>query len=124
LALKYFIDNFDIYSQFYKPEEVNIAFLPCSDTYAKPSECYVDDKCTIMNFQIIREDLRSEAENFGVRQHPNHEKLVKRLTKNPPQNKNKAKEIFKYLSSQQEDFTDSDWDTLNNFEFIPIQDLE
>ncbi|CAB4438088.1 unnamed protein product [Rhizophagus irregularis] len=123
LALKYFIDNFDIYSQFYKPEEVNIAFLPCSDTYAKPSECYVDDKCTIMNFQIIREDLRSEAENFGVRQHPNHEKLVKRLTKNPPQNKNKAKEIFKYLSSQQEDFTDSDWDTLNNFEFIPIQDV-
>ncbi|CAB4394655.1 unnamed protein product [Rhizophagus irregularis] len=125
LALKYFIDNFDIYSQFYKPEVVNIAFLPCSnsDTYAKPSECYADDKCMIMNFQIIREDLRSKAEKLGVRQHPNHEKLVKWLTENPPQNKNKAKEIFEYLSSQQKDFTDLEWNTLNDFEFIPIQDV-
>ncbi|PKY57382.1 hypothetical protein RhiirA4_509810 [Rhizophagus irregularis] len=108
-----------------KEEVVNIAFLPCSnsDTYAKPSECYADDKCTIMNFQIIREDLRSKAEKFGVRQHPNHEKLVKWLTENPPQNKNKAKEIFEYLSSQQKDFTDLEWNTLNDFEFIPIQDV-
>jgi hypothetical protein len=123
LALKYFIDNFDTYSENYRPEEVNIAFLPCSNSnYAKPLECFINNSCMIMNFQIIREDLRSKAEKFGVQQHPNHEQLVKRLTENPPQNKNKAKEIYEYLNSQQKNFTNSDWNILNNFEFIPIQD--
>jgi hypothetical protein len=127
LALKYFVDNFDtMYSQYYKSEKINIEFLPCSDfnTYAKPSECFIDDRCMIMNFQTIRKDLRSKAEKFGVRQHPNREKLVKRLIENPPRNENEATEVFKYLNSQQNDFTDSDWDTLKNFEFIPIQESQ
>jgi hypothetical protein len=124
MSLKYFIDNFDNkYSKHYKPEDIDIAFLPCSNsnTYAKPSECFIDDRCMIMNFETIREDLRSKVEKFGVRQHPNHEKLVKRLTENPPQNKNEATEVFEYLNSQQHDFADFDWNILNNFEFIPIQ---
>ncbi|GBB83189.1 hypothetical protein RclHR1_00010071 [Rhizophagus clarus] len=123
LALKFFIDNFNVYSEYYKPKEVNIAFLPCSSSnYAKPLECFINDECTIMNFQTIRKDLRSKVEKFGVRQHPDHDELVKRLTENPPHSKNKAKEIFEYLNSQQKDFTYSDWNILNNFEFIPIQD--
>jgi hypothetical protein len=126
MALKYFIDKFDKkYLEDYNSAEINIAFLPCSNsnTYAKPSECFIDDGCMIMNFQTIRKDLRSKAEKFGVCQHPNHEKLVKRLTENPPQNENEATEVFKYLNSQQNDFTDFEWNTLKNFEFIPIQNL-
>ncbi|RGB27756.1 hypothetical protein C1646_630205, partial [Rhizophagus diaphanus] len=123
LALKYFIDNYDKYSVHYKPDEINIAFLPCStfNTYAKPSECFTNDRCMIMNFKVLREDLRSKAEKFGIRQHPNHDKLVKRLTENPPQGENNATKVFEYLHSQQHDFTDADWNILNNSEFIPIK---
>jgi hypothetical protein len=125
MALKYFIDNFDKkYLEDYNSAKIDIAFLPCSNsnTYAKPSECFIDDRCIIMNFKIIRENLRSKAEKFGVRKNPNNEELIKRLTENPSQNENEAMEVFKYLNSQQNVFTDSDWDTLNNFNFIPIQD--
>ncbi|PKY51815.1 hypothetical protein RhiirA4_494733 [Rhizophagus irregularis] len=123
LALKYFIDNFDKYSVNYKPEEINIAFLPCStfNTYAKPSECFTNDRCMIMNFKVIREDLRSKAEKFGIRQHPNHENLIKKLTENPPQDKNNATKVFEYLYSRQHDFIDANWNTLNNSKFIPIK---
>ncbi|GBC47096.2 hypothetical protein GLOIN_2v1761434 [Rhizophagus irregularis DAOM 181602=DAOM 197198] len=123
LALKYFIDNYDKYSVHYKPDEINIAFLPCSksNTYAKPSECFTNDRCMIMNFKVVREDLRSKAEKFGIQQHPNHDKLVKRLTENPPQGENNAMKVFEYLYSRQHDFTNADWNILNNSEFIPIK---
>ncbi|PKY58179.1 hypothetical protein RhiirA4_511803, partial [Rhizophagus irregularis] len=123
LALKYFIDNYDKYSVHYKPDEINIAFLPCSksNTYAKPSECFTNDRCMIMDFKVVREDLRSKAEKFGIQQHPNHDKLVKRLTENPPQGENNAMKVFEYLYSRQHDFTNADWNILNNSEFIPIK---
>uniref|UniRef100_U9TLH1 Uncharacterized protein n=1 Tax=Rhizophagus irregularis (strain DAOM 181602 / DAOM 197198 / MUCL 43194) TaxID=747089 RepID=U9TLH1_RHIID len=73
-----------------------------------------------MGFKIIREDLRSKAGDFGVRQNPNREKLIKMLIENPPKNKNKAKEVFEYLNTQQESFTDFDWKKLKDNEFIPI----
>jgi len=124
MALKYFIDNFDkIYSEFYDAGIVNVAFLLCSNStiYAKHKECFVNDKCTIMDFKTLREDLRSKAGKLGVRQHPNHEELVKRLKENPPRYESEAREVFEYLKSQRKDFTDSDWNTLNNLEFIPVQ---
>jgi hypothetical protein len=72
LALKYFIDDFDTYSEIHRPEE---AFLPCSNSnYAKSSECFINDSCMIMNFQVIREDSHSKTGKFGVCQHPNHER--------------------------------------------------
>ncbi|CAG8740564.1 9916_t:CDS:2, partial [Rhizophagus irregularis] len=123
MSLKYFVDNFYIkYSKFYKPEEIDVAFLPCSNSnsYAKHSECFINDECKIMGFKIIREDLRSKAGDFGVRQNPNREKLIKMLIENPPKNKNKAKEVFEYLNTQQESFTDFDWKKLKDNEFIPI----
>ncbi|CAB5094303.1 unnamed protein product [Rhizophagus irregularis] len=42
------------------------------------------------------------------------------LIENPPKNKNKAKEVFEYLNTQQESFTDFDWKKLKDNEFIPI----
>ncbi|CAB4394674.1 unnamed protein product [Rhizophagus irregularis] len=123
MSLKYFVDNFYIkYSKFYKPEEIDVAFLPCSNSnsYAKHSECFINDECKIMGFKIIREDLRSKAGDFGVRQNPNRVELINGLTENPPKNLNVAKEVFDYLYTQQESFTDSDWKKLKDFEFIPI----
>ena len=55
-ALKYFINNFERrYYYDYNPAQVN-AFLPCLDSYiyAKPSECYTNIGCKIMNFQVVR----------------------------------------------------------------------
>ncbi|CAB5200411.1 unnamed protein product [Rhizophagus irregularis] len=123
LALQYFIDKFDKYSVFYEPEKIDIAFLPCSNsnTYATPSKCFTNDKCMIMDFQIIRKDLIPEAKKLGVRQQPNREEFIKMLTENPPKTESKAKEVFEYLNAKKELFTDADWKTLNNSNIIPIR---
>ncbi|CAG8778201.1 11055_t:CDS:2, partial [Rhizophagus irregularis] len=124
MALKYFVDNFDKkYVKNYKPEEIDIAFLPCSNSnsYAKHSECFINDECKIMGFNIIRQDLRSKAGDFGVRQNPNRVKIINKLIENPPKNVNVAKKVFEYLNTQQKGFIDSDWKMLKDLEFIPIQ---
>lgn len=102
MALRYFIDNLDEnYRDQYKPENVNIAFLPCSEpnTYAKPSECFVSHKCKIMKFQTLHNNLHCYAKKLGILQRPNGKLLVKRLIENPPQYEDEAKEVFECMAS-------------------------
>jgi hypothetical protein len=124
-AFKYLTDNFiDRYSKDYKPTEINIAFLPCMRkyVYAKPTECYTNPECMIMNFNVIRQNLLYCAVQFGIQSNPSHDKLLKSLVDHPPRNINKAKEIFEYLASQQGNFTPSDWKILGDLNFIPVED--
>ena len=124
-ALKYFIDNFkEKYSKDYNSDYVKVDFLPCLDPniYAKPSECFINPECTVMNFKVIRQDLRFYVERFGVCQHPSSEKLLSRLIEDPPQDENDARKIFEYLHSQQGGFTPFNWSHLTNLKFIPIRD--
>ncbi|PKY19450.1 hypothetical protein RhiirB3_432504 [Rhizophagus irregularis] len=124
-ALKYFIDNFDknYFNSYRSSPVVNIAFLPCSepDVYAKPSECFINPECEIMNFKVIHQDLKFKVGKLGVCQDPNREELLIRLKENPPKDKIDAEKIFEYLTSQQGKFTDHDWDILVDLEFIPVQ---
>jgi len=123
-ALDYFISNFEEkYSEDYDSAKVEIAFLPCEDinVYAKPSECFINPECKIMKFKVIRQDLRVYVEKLGVRQNPDRNELMNRLKNDPPRDEDKAKEVFEYLASQQGNFIQTDWITLVNLEFIPIQ---
>jgi len=118
-AFQYFVDNFkDKYSVNYNAAKVDIPFLPCSDSnvYAKPLECFTNPRCMIMNFQVIRQDLRGQADKFGVHRDPNSTELINKLTKNLPQDENKAKEVFEYLASLK-----SNWTSLAELKFIPIR---
>jgi len=121
-AFKYFIDNFnDKYSKDYDPNQIDIAFIPCSDPniYAIPSEVFIDPECTIMKFQTVRKKYRLEVEKFGVRRCPSNEELKNRLIEDPPQDIDEAKEIFEYLASREGSF---DWMFINDIDFIPIRD--
>ncbi|CAI2188896.1 2664_t:CDS:2, partial [Funneliformis geosporum] len=123
-AFEYFIKNFENkYIDKYKAVEINIAFLPCSeqDIYAKPSECFINPDCAVMEFNVIRQDYRFHAEKLGLHQHPDHHKLVENLTKNLPRTEVKAKEIFEYLETRKDGFVKLDWDFLNGYEFIPTR---
>ena len=123
-ALKYFIDNFDDkYSDGYNADAINIAFLPCSeqDIYAKPSECFINSDCAVMGFNVIHQDYRFQAEKLGLHQHPNHKQLFERLIEDAPLTENKAKEIFEYLATRQDEFIESEWNILSNTKFIPTR---
>ncbi|CAG8636581.1 9366_t:CDS:2, partial [Cetraspora pellucida] len=124
-ALKYFMDNFkDKYSSVYKAEEIKVSFLPCTDPkiYATPMGCFSSQECIIMNFNAVHPDLRFRADELGIRQHPSREQLLNRLIQNPPENEQRAKEIFGYLASRLGDFNQTDWSRLRDLNFIPIRD--
>ncbi|RHZ75365.1 hypothetical protein Glove_216g186 [Diversispora epigaea] len=124
-ALKYFIDNFkEKYASYYKPHEIKIPFLPCTDpnVFETPMGCFLNTECTIMNFRAVRPDIRFRAEELGVRQHPTREQLLNRLVQYPPKNDIEARQVFSYLSSQQASFNHSDWEKLASLSFIPILD--
>ncbi|KAF0389336.1 putative hatpase domain protein [Gigaspora margarita] len=124
-ALKYFMDNFkDKYSSEYKAEEIKVAFLPCTDpkVYETPMGCFSNPECTIMNFNALHQDLRFRADELGIRQHPSRERLLNRLIQNPPENEQRAKDIFGYLASRLGDFNQTDWSMLRDLNFIPIRD--
>ncbi|CAB5390281.1 unnamed protein product [Rhizophagus irregularis] len=125
-AFEYFIDNFDKnYLKEYSPATVNNAFLPCSDqnTYAKPSECFINLECKIMKFKVIRQDLRYRVEKLGVHQDPSRETIINELKKlsRYVQYGDDAKKIFEYLASRKKDFIRSDFDQLAKFDFIPLR---
>jgi hypothetical protein len=124
-ALNYFIDNYETkYSSDYNSSKINTEFLPCSKkgTYAKPSECFINLECEVMNFKVIRQDLQFKVEKIGVNRHPNREKLLNKLKRGPPKEEDEARKIFEYLTSQQGNFTQSDWKILADLKFIPIRD--
>jgi len=72
---------------------VNVAFLPCLEPtiYAKPSECFIEPECTIMNLKAIREDLLFQAKQFGVHLFSSSIELKDRLIGDPPKDVKAAK---------------------------------
>ncbi|CAG8627407.1 1281_t:CDS:10 [Acaulospora morrowiae] len=122
-ALKYFVENFkNRYSQNYNANTVQFKFLPCTklDVYAKPLECFSNPECDVMGFNVLRQDLRFQAEELGIKQHPSGKQLIDKLL-DPPKSVNDARSIFNYLASRQGDFDHWDWKKLGTLKFIPIQ---
>ncbi|CAG8454354.1 3405_t:CDS:10 [Acaulospora morrowiae] len=125
-ALKYFVENFkNKYSQYYDANSVDFKFLPCmeQDVYADPSECFSNAECNVMGFNVLRQDLRFQAEELGIKQHPSGKQLIDKLL-DPPKSVNDARPIFNYLASRQGDFDHSDWKKLEALKFIPIHSKE
>ncbi|RIA98236.1 hypothetical protein C1645_750373 [Glomus cerebriforme] len=125
-ALKSFIDNFEKYSHEYDPATIAIEFLPCfkPDVYAKPSECFINSDCAKMGFNVIERVYKNQAEKLGVNQHPDNEKLIKQLTENRPKSEVEAKDIFEYLETRRDTFTNKQLNLLSESEFIPIRNKE
>ena len=63
-------------------------------------------------FLLFKAD--QQVKKIGVHRHPNPEKLLNKLKSETPKNEDEARKVFEYLASQQENFTDSDWETTFN----------
>lgn len=101
--LRYFTDSYGVYySTVYRPNQVNIAFLPVTDSerLMRTVECYSDVSASVMGFPILHHDLKIHADKFGVAMHPPSQKLLLALRTSPPAH-NKATQVFSYLASRQ-----------------------
>ena len=121
-ALEYFLKNFsEKYKNVYDSAKVNVAFLPCLNPsiYANSSECFTNPECTIIKFNTIRKNLKTQVMLFGIHSSPTNEELKNRLSRDPPKDVEEATKIFEYLGSRSGYF---DWTTLADFNFISIKD--
>ncbi|KAJ3027400.1 hypothetical protein HDV00_011219 [Rhizophlyctis rosea] len=120
--LAYFVDHHKtFYSHTYNPTTITIPFLPTTKgVLAKPSEVFADPQSGVMGFHVLHEELRPNAEKFGVGQHPGVGTLMDWLRKNNVQIE-RAGEVFGYLATRQGDFTRDNWRELSILRFIPVQ---
>ncbi|KAF9202020.1 hypothetical protein BGZ49_007791 [Haplosporangium sp. Z 27] len=123
-ALQYLIENFKtLYVSQYNPANIKVAFLPTtSGELSTPEECFSNPSCSIMDFPVLREDLRVHAVMLRIRENPLAARLLERLTKSPPATKEKAKQVFEYLGKFQGEFSYHHWQSLRSLKFIPLDD--
>ncbi|KAG0309556.1 hypothetical protein BGZ98_001297 [Dissophora globulifera] len=122
-ALQYFFEQFKTqYSAKYSPKN-QVAFLPTtSGSMETPEGCYTNPACSVMDFPVLREDLRVHASSLRIRENPDAAKLLDRLAKSPPKTKEKARLVFETLSKFQGEFQHQHWATLRKLKFIPLDD--
>ena len=123
-GLRYLIENYQ--SKGYDASMnagIKTPFLPVQDSDNKlstPSECYTNERAAILGFDLLKSHLHQYASQLGVQSDPPIDRCIRRLTRNPPQTKRQAREIFGYMTTRLGVITNSHVDTLMSAKFVPI----
>ncbi|KAI8149845.1 hypothetical protein BJV82DRAFT_2121 [Fennellomyces sp. T-0311] len=121
-ALHYFIDNRKQYDDTYRPDQLTIAFLPCSDgkTYALPQDCFTNPEAQVLGFHSLHPDLVCVRDKLGIRENPDANRLIEAFLKSVTMDIDKAKRMFEYMASRMSDIGYQQWPKLRDAKFIPI----
>lgn len=104
-AIKYYIANH--YTNEYRRfpmQTISTPFLPIEgqplSKLALSTECFANPQAAILDFDILRHDLRDHAQLFGVDIDPSIIICADRLIRKPPMTKVEAKQIFGYFAGR------------------------
>ena len=104
-AMLYFVANH--YANGYRKfsmHTIEVPFLPLQgedlSKLATPRQCFVNKRCAMLNFSILREDLHLHAPLLGVEQDPPILLCGDRLVKQPPLTRADAKNVFGYFAGR------------------------
>lgn len=103
-SLNYFISNH--HNNGYASFDVSASsksFLPLQGDPARlvsPVECFTNERCAVLGFNILIKELQPHANKFGVAMDPPITECVNRLIAKPPQSKREATTLFSYFSSR------------------------
>lgn len=130
IAFRYFIDHKTRYYGDCNPEDFsNVAFIPAkrpdgTEFLAKHSQVYFDPGCAALGFAVAREDIREAAlDKLNISRYLPAPVAIPALLSRPPNTKEKAKEIFEYLSNLQ-DISPTEFQHLRDNNFIPAQEAD
>ena len=65
-----------------------------------PRQCFVNKRCALLDFDVLREDLHAHAPNLGVEPDPSITTCAERLIKRPPLTRQDAKNVFSYFAGR------------------------
>ena len=122
-ALKYFIDQHQ--TKGYADVDnsaITVAYLPIegSERVSAPKKVFVNERCNILGFEILRRDLQIHALKFGVKQDPHITDCIDRLIANPPTSMHNAREVFSYFASRVGDLKRQHLETLSEALVVPV----
>ncbi|KAI4253124.1 MAG: hypothetical protein LQ352_003888 [Teloschistes flavicans] len=123
-ALQYYINNYQLKGyDTSMPAENKVAFLPVQgleDKLSAPSDCFTNERATLLRFDILRSDLHRHALRFGVQSDPPIDRCVQRLIRKPPQSSRQAREIFIYMAQRLGGITRGHADILGGAKIVPV----
>ena len=102
---------------------VSTAYLPIqsdSKKVAVPSQVFVNERASVLGFEVLRRDLHVHALKFGVAQDPPVAACVERIISNPPQNPRAAREMFSYMATRVGDLKSQQTEALSSAAIIPV----
>ncbi|RKF63269.1 putative neutral zinc metallopeptidase protein [Erysiphe neolycopersici] len=123
-ALFYFIANH--HTNGYTSFEIGATpkkFLPLQGEKIRvsPSECYTNERCSVLGFKILKKELVPHANKFGVAKDPPINICIDILIKNPPKEKRIAIEIFRYFSERLGEIGSNHASRLEESLIVPVQ---
>ncbi|KAI0546318.1 hypothetical protein F4679DRAFT_587662 [Xylaria curta] len=123
-AMAYFVTYYKLhnYSAFNMAASSR-AFLPLQGDPKKlvpPSGCFTNEAAAVLGFSILKRELHSEAQKFGVSREPPILDCVQRLIKNPPHSHRDAIPVFQYFSSRLNDLSSTAAKSLGNAQIVPV----
>lgn len=123
-AMTYFISNHHAnrYSSFdLSNSQKPILPLQGSSQLVRPSDCFTNERASVLGFQILRKDLHDHAVKFGVAREPPMVECVKRLLANPPQSHQAAVPLFSYFASRIRELGENSLVRLRDAPIVPVE---
>ncbi|KAH6892336.1 hypothetical protein B0T10DRAFT_510925 [Thelonectria olida] len=98
------------------------AFIPLegSTMLVAPSQCFWNERASVLGFHVLRKDLHNHAIKFGIARDPPMVDCVNRLLSNPPQDPSRATVLFSYFASRITELGDNSLAKLKNAPIVPI----
>ncbi|KAH8600664.1 hypothetical protein B0O99DRAFT_609126 [Bisporella sp. PMI_857] len=99
-------------------------FLPLAgevETLVSPAECFTNEKCAVLGFNILHNNLKFHASKFGVAIDPPMTECVNRLIANPPRSKTEAVTLFEYFASRLAEIGSNNVEKIGDAKIVPLQ---
>lgn len=125
-ATQYFIGNHHIngYGSFdLSHTDKAICPIEGSDTnLVRPSQCYTSVNCALLGFKVLKSALHPHASKFGVARDPPISSCVGVLLARPPNDAQRAKQLFEYFAARLADIQGKLVEQLRGAAFVPVAD--
>ena len=124
-ALAYLIINFhnNNYDKF-DATSITTEYLPIQGgdkaQLVAPSQCFTNERASVLGFELLRNDLHPHALKFGVRSNPPMLECLDRLVRHPPLTRGDAKAVFGYLASRLGEMKEEHVQRLGVAKFVPV----
>ncbi|KAI3339791.1 hypothetical protein F4824DRAFT_497917 [Ustulina deusta] len=101
----------------------NHAFLPLQGDPKKlvpPAGCFTNEAASVLGFDILKRELLSDAQKFGVSRDPPIDDCIQRLIKSPPKSHRDAIPVFQYFSSRTYELSNTAVRNLGDAQIVPV----